>query len=207
MSVRNNPFGSISLPLRFEAAPEESESKPKSESEQPYSQDVVFYTRTSPEINKLNLIDWSDQLSLLTGQTGKIFNKTLKLYTFAGFSATPNLGGLANVLSEIENLGTENEVPPTDFAFLKSRSVVGAAYGLLQSRQKFFTPIPSPVVVTDDLGGIRMVWQKGSKTVRANFGAADNLQSYTYFESDTEHGVLPLDGASLSDRLSWLVKR
>jgi len=128
---------------------------------------------------------------------------------FMTYNTSLAFGSLDDIFSEIENLPENNEVPPTDFAYLKSREIVGTAYGLMLPKQNLVVlvyNIPKPVVVTDDAGGIRMAWRKGVKTVRANFGANDHLQSYTYFESDTEHGIRPLDGGSLSDRLKWLVK-
>ena len=195
MSVRHNLFGAIALPLPVDL-PDETE--PTASSEQPYFQDIAPISRQAKSV-KVSCT-WPNQ-QFFTIPTS---------YVFSGFGEFLSLGNFANVVSEVENLSAENEVPPTDFAYLKCRSVVGAAYGLVLSKRNVpisISNIPKPVIVTDDMGGIRLAWHRGNKTVRANFGATPIHRSYTYFESDTEHGVTPLDGASLSDRLNWLVKR
>jgi hypothetical protein len=202
MSVQNNPFGAIAAPLRFGYSGEPELASPGEQSySQPTSEDFSHATIFTflPHIVPLHE---AAHISFL----GTAYAAPWLLVTNV---PVPNLGSLTNIMSEIENLDSGNEVAPTNFAYLKCRAVVGAAYGLMLSKQNLFTMlagIPKPVIVTDDVGGIRMAWRKGNRTVRANFGGNEHLQSYTYFESDTEHGVMPLDGSSLSDRLKWLIK-
>jgi len=207
MSVQYNPFGVIALAL-----PDlPNETKSTATSEQSYLQDVSFALHKTASqkrtfySNEL-VFESSPSFNLVSQQRFAIPSS----YVFAGFGEFLTLGNFAAIALEIENLSLENEIPPTSFAYLKCHAVVGAAYGLMGSGRNVISSIssiPRPIIVTDDLGGIRLAWRKGDKTVRANFGATGDHQSYAYFESDTEHGVTSLDGASLSDRLTWLVKR
>jgi hypothetical protein len=121
----------------------------------------------------------------------------------------------APVVREIDAVraGSEDEVVPTDFAYMSARSVVESAYGQLPKtlkdlkRQYLPLLIPSPLVTTDDVGGIRLLWRAGNRQVRANFGARPDLRSYLYFESGLEHDMEPLDAQHLAGRLAWLTGR
>jgi hypothetical protein len=205
MSVQNNPFGAIAPLLRFGYPAEPQLASPGEQSySQSYSQSISPDTATLFLANQ-PLVEARHEAAHISF-VGTAYPTAWLVLTDVSI---PSLGNLTNIMSELENLDSENEVPPTNFAYLKSRAVVGMAYGLMLSKQNLFTMlagIPEPVIVTDDVGGIRMAWRKGNKTVRANFGGDEHLQSYSYFESPTEHGVVPLDGGSLSDRLKWLSK-
>jgi hypothetical protein len=200
MSVQNNPFGQMWRGALPSVLPDEPETTLPSEQAYlqgfaPYCRTVTANVFTTARPQGQQLVQFYDSVYLPTA-------------FITGTSSLP-FGSLDDIFSEIENLAENNEVPPTDFAYLKSREIVGTAYGLMLPKQSLVVlvyNIPKPVVVTDDAGGIRMAWRKGAKTVRTNFGANEHLQSYTYFESDTEHGLRPLNGESLSDRLKWLIK-
>jgi hypothetical protein len=211
MSVQGNPFGQMWRGTLPSAPPDKPESKLSNEwpylqgsNEWPHLQGVAPDQGTATLKLFAITSSLSQQLLPFYGLT------EMPSFMFMGIATSLGLGSFTDVISEIENLAAENEVPPTNFAYLHSRAVVGAAYGLMLPKQSLIMPmshIPRPVVVTDDVGGIRLAWRKGIKTVRANFGANDNLRSYVYFESGIEHGVRPLDAASLSDMLNWLIKR
>ncbi|MGH9687725.1 MAG: hypothetical protein ACRD5K_11605 [Candidatus Acidiferrales bacterium] len=114
-----------------------------------------------------------------------------------------------SVIEAIDSLlaSKEDEVPPTDYAYEKARSVVESAYGRVRARMNVPEVIPRPSITTDDVGGIRFSWRANGKQVRANFGARDGLRSYIYFESDRDHDVEELNADRLSGRLSWLTGR
>lgn len=112
-------------------------------------------------------------------------------------------------LTEIDGLaaGMENEVKPTDYAYTRARSLVESAYGQTKLRGNVPELVPQVSVTTDDVGGIRLAWRVGPKQIRANFGAAANLQSYLYFESALQHYVEDLDAKHLAGGLDWLIKK
>jgi hypothetical protein len=99
--------------------------------------------------------------------------------------------------------GTEDEAAPTEYAYERARAIVEAAYGRMRPHS-IPTILPRPVITTDDVGGIRLSWRSEAKQVRANFGAGPELQSYVYFESNSEHNAEDLDSEHLAGRLAWL---
>lgn len=101
----------------------------------------------------------------------------------------------------------EDEVPATQYAYEKARSIVESAYGRVRAQMNVPEVIPRPAVTTDDVGGVRLSWRANAKQVRANFGARDGLRSYIYFESDHEHDVEELNADRLAGRLAWLTGR
>lgn len=116
---------------------------------------------------------------------------------------------VSRVTGEIDALlaGREDEVTPTEYAYLRARSTVESTYGRIKAGQNVPEMVPVPSVTTDDVGGIRLAWQVGTKQVRANFGATLDLRSYLYYESGLEHNAEPLDPEHLAGRLAWLAGR
>jgi hypothetical protein len=118
------------------------------------------------------------------------------------------------VIEQIDALqaGADDEVPPTEYAYERARSIIEEAYGRIDSsraKKRLGVPeiFPRPFVTTDDVGGIRLSWRLGSKLLRANFGARPELQSYIYFESGLEHDAEELSVENLAGRLAWLTGR
>jgi len=109
------------------------------------------------------------------------------------------------VVHDIDELraGKEDEAKPTDFAYVYARRVIESAYGKAKIT-KATTVLPNPLATTDDLGGIRLLWNLGPRNIRLNFGAAPDRQSYLYYEAGLDHGVEPLNDESLVKRLAWL---
>ena len=206
MSVQCNPFGPLGLASRLAFPDVEAESP------RPKAQEYFQYATLSGRATTAVVLDLSSPFVTPVDArqlAAQFYGLVQPTYMLNVHIVPPSFGLVEHIFSEIENLSSDNEVPPTEFAFLKSRSVVGAAYGMMLPKQHSaaaFPSLPAPVVLTDDVGGIRFSWRKGNKTVRANIGANENLRSYIYYESNTEHGVTPLDGGSLSDRLNWLIK-
>jgi len=176
MSVQNNPFGQMWRGTLPAVLPDEPETALPSE--QSYLQGLAPYRGTVT----------ADVFTIIRPQGQQLLQyyelTEMPTTVFIECNTSLAFGSLDDTFSEIENLAENNEVPPTDFAYLKSREIVGTAYGLMLPKQNLVVlvyNIPKPVVVTDDAGGIRMAWRKGAKTVRANFGGNEHLQSYTYF--------------------------
>lgn len=113
------------------------------------------------------------------------------------------------VVREITALaaGKEDEARPTARAYASARNIVESAYGKARSEKNLLGVMPTPYVTTDDLGGIRLLWHTGTRKLRANFGAEDNLRSYLYFETELEHNIEPLDADHLAERLVWLTSK
>lgn len=110
------------------------------------------------------------------------------------------------IIHDIDELmaGKEDEEKPTEFAYSYARRVVESAYGKARITGTLATIVPKPVATTDDAGGIRLLWNLGTRNVRLNFGAAEDRQSYLYYEAGQDHGVEPLDEDRLAGRLAWL---
>ena len=110
------------------------------------------------------------------------------------------------IVHDIDELmaGKEDEEKPTQFAYAYARRVVESAYGKAKITGTLATIVPKPVATTDDAGGIRLLWNLGAKNVRLNFGAAQDRQSYLYYEAGQDHDVEPLDEDHLATRLAWL---
>lgn len=112
------------------------------------------------------------------------------------------------VVGRIDGLATEeDEVKPTKFAYIRARSIVESAYGLIKGPRSVPEIVPEASVTTDDVGGIRLAWRNGPRHVLANFGAEADLRSYIYFESPHEHQIEALDAQHLAGRLAWLTSR
>lgn len=113
------------------------------------------------------------------------------------------------IINEIDALRAgkdEDEAVPTDFAYEAARAVVDSAYSLVETEGTIPRILPTPWATTDDAGGIRVIWNSGSKKLRANFGATPQLQTYLYHESETESDAEPLDPESLRSRIMWLTE-
>ena len=93
------------------------------------------------------------------------------------------------IIHDIDELmaGKEDEEKPTQFAYAYARRVVESAYGKAKITGTLATIVPKPVATTDDAGGIRLLWNLGAKNVRLNFGAAQDRQSYLYYEAGQDH--------------------
>ncbi len=120
----------------------------------------------------------------------------------------PTMGSI-DTIAEIDALtsGSEDEIPPTEFAYRRARSIVESAYGRITTRFNVPEILPKPSATTDDVGGIRLAWRVAGKQIRANFGATPELRSYIYYESGLEHSVEHLDARHLAGRLAWLAER
>jgi len=103
--------------------------------------------------------------------------------------------------------GKEDEEKPTEYAYANARRIIESAYGKAKIASGVSTTVPKPLATTDDVGGIRLLWNLGAKNVRLNFGADDDRQTYLYFEAGLNHGVEPLDEEHLATRLAWLTAR
>lgn len=110
------------------------------------------------------------------------------------------------IVHDIDELmaGKEDEAKPTEFAYAYARRVIESAYGKAKVTGRVPTVLPKPLATTDDVGGIRLLWNLGARNIRLNFGAARDRQSYLYYEADLEHGVEPLNDENLVKRLDWL---
>ena len=113
------------------------------------------------------------------------------------------------IVHDIDELmvGKEDEEKPTAFAYAYARRVIESAYGKAKITGNPSTVVPKPVATTDDAGGIRLLWNLGAKNVRLNFGAAQDRQSYLYYEAGQDHDVEPLDEDHLATRLAWLTSK
>jgi hypothetical protein len=127
----------------------------------------------------------------------------------ATYEITPESRVSSQLIGEIEQLkaGKPDEAQATDFAYKTARAVIESAYALVQLGRNVPRIVPEPWATTDDVGGIRVLWDSGSRKLRANFGARPELQTYLYYESDVEHDAEPLDAKSLKSRLRWLTAR
>jgi hypothetical protein len=95
----------------------------------------------------------------------------------------------------------------TNHAYQSARAVVESAYGrFFTCKEPHAKQLPTPIVTTDERGGVRLSWQSGERHVRTSFAAAENLRSYLYFESPTEHDVEGLQPYTLSKRLHWMLE-
>src|SRR5262249_41702899 len=110
------------------------------------------------------------------------------------------------IVHDIDELmaGKEDEEKPTVFAYSNARSVIESACGKASTTDKINPMLPKPLATTDDVGGIRLLWNLGLRNIRLNFGAAPDRQSYLYYEAGLDHGVEPLDDENLVKRLDWL---
>jgi hypothetical protein len=113
------------------------------------------------------------------------------------------------IVHDIDELmaGKEDEAKPSNFAYTYARRVIESAYGKAKITGSVPTLLPKPLATTDDLGGIRLLWNLGAKNVRLNFGAAQDRQSYLYYEAGQVHGVEPLDEDHVVEKLAWLTAR
>lgn len=122
---------------------------------------------------------------------------------------TPESRTSSQVVTEIDRLkaGKEDEVIPTDYAYEQARRTVEAAYAAIKPLGAVPSVQPEPWATTDDVGGIRLLWDVGSKKLRANFAARPGLRTYLYHESAFEHDAEPLNIQTLTGRLTWLTER
>lgn len=133
----------------------------------------------------------------------------LKVYEMT-YGITPASRVSSQIISAIDQLkaGKEDEVVPTDFAYMTACAVIQSAYSReAQTARNVPRIMPEPWVTTDDVGGIRVLWNFGSRKLRANFGARPELQTYLYYESNSELNAEPLDAELLKRRLTWLTER
>ncbi len=94
---------------------------------------------------------------------------------------------------------------PTGFAFSNALRVVSCALALARAEKPTaYLELPEPAFSTDDLGGVRLIWVKDGRHLRANFGGRPELRSYLYHEIGTEHGIEELESELLLSRLYWL---
>lgn len=118
---------------------------------------------------------------------------------------------LPRILVAIDKLMLPNEddgdPAATEHAYQSARAVIESAYGrLFAGMEQRAKQLPAPVVTTDERGGVRISWQRGDRSVRTSFAAAEGLRSYLYFESPTVHDVEALQPYTLSTRLDWILK-
>lgn len=108
------------------------------------------------------------------------------------------------VENRIKTLPTSDdvEVPPTTYAHVEARRVIGSAYVAIWT-QRTHKP-PTPIIGTDDLGGILVSWTSGNKYVAAKFASQPESRSFVYSEQGVEHQAVDLNEQSLSHRLRWL---
>lgn len=120
----------------------------------------------------------------------------------------PETRTASEIVAEIDRLkaGVEDEVTPTDYAYEQARRTVEAAYAAIKPRRHIPTTLMEPWATTDDVGGIRLLWDVGSRKLRANFGAGPGLRTYLYHESPSEHDAEPLNIRTLTGRLKWLTE-
>jgi hypothetical protein len=119
----------------------------------------------------------------------------------------PRLETIADAMRDLEALRRgEDDVPPTEHAYRNARNMIDSSYRLLLAEYSF-ARLPSPVISTDDIGGVRFTWRSGSKVLRANFGALPESRSYLYHQSGDQYDAEPLHAVNLSERLSWIIAR
>lgn len=121
----------------------------------------------------------------------------------------PETHTASEIVAEIDRLKAgveEDEVTPTDYAYKQARRTVEAAYAAIKPHGRIPTMLTEPWATTDDVGGIRLLWDLGSKKLRANFGAGPGLRTYLYHESLIEHDAEPLNVQTLTRRLKWLTE-
>ncbi len=112
------------------------------------------------------------------------------------------------VQHQIESLpGSEDvEVGPSSFAYSEAvRLVVGAYSAIFSTAAGPRIPkLPTPVIGTDDVGGILISWTQEDKYVAAKFASQPNLRSFIYFEEGLHHEALESNEQALYERLRWL---
>jgi len=118
---------------------------------------------------------------------------------------------LPQILIAIDKLMSPNaddgDPPATEHAYQFARAVVESAYGqFLAVKETQARKLSPPIVTSDERGGVRLSWQRGDKHVRTSFGAAQDVRSYLYFQSPTDHDVEPLKPSNLFARLDWLLQ-
>jgi len=114
---------------------------------------------------------------------------------------------------ELDSLFAEDdtEVAPTSYAHLLARLNLVSAYNSIfvvsrtegEARPSVY--LPPPVVSTDDVGGIIVVWSHSDKSVIANFGARPERKSFVYSSYRGEREAIPMNELNLRNKLIWLI--
>ncbi len=110
-----------------------------------------------------------------------------------------------NVLTDILSAYCDEEddpdfVKPTKASFDLAKGLVEGAY------TEITQDIPSPKVIADEVGGIRLRWVKGEKEIRLSCHRDSALQSYIYHQKGEVHGlVYDVTPEKLIYWLRWLI--
>jgi len=100
------------------------------------------------------------------------------------------------------------EIRPTSYAYSEAKQTVVSAYAAVFSdRHHRPEKLPTPIIGTDDVGGILISWVSGAKYLAAKFASQPELRSFLYFEEGVEHQALDSNEQNLVDRLRWLSNR
>jgi hypothetical protein len=116
----------------------------------------------------------------------------------------------SQIIAEIDQMkagAEDDETIPTDFAYQNAHAIIQSAYAQADPGRTVPRFNPIPWATTDDVGGIRVLWDFSGRKLRANFGASPALKTYLYFESARESDSEALNAESLSRRLKWLTER
>jgi hypothetical protein len=111
------------------------------------------------------------------------------------------------IASQMDSLPTSDdvEVRPTNYAYLRAKQSVLAAYVSMLSEKTERIRIPThPIIGTDDVGGVLVSWASGDKYVAVKFGAQPDSRSFVYFEQGEDHHALDLSEKNLLEKLKWL---
>jgi len=115
----------------------------------------------------------------------------------------------SDVLDKIRTLRNpepdEERPSATDFSYWNCLEAISGAYSLLKAEYPNLEKLSNPTALTDDWGGIRLIWRNVVKVVRANFGGRPDLKSYLYHESEDDYGIERLDDRTIATRLRWLL--
>lgn len=148
--------------------------------------------------------------SLTMGQ--QLFEYTFQTPAATGYTASaialnvPSPPWYSAVKNQLESLPTSDdlEVAPTADAYLRAEHLVMSAYASMVSEKVHGNVLATPVIGTDDSGGIMVSWSARDKYVAAHFGARPESRSFLYFEQGAKHGVVGLSEQSLLEKLKWL---
>jgi hypothetical protein len=201
MAAQHNPWGTV------EDQRPASRTSPRRGERQNYRQPTPSKKAHSSVFPHLQMLD--DALT------------ELRFNPFAAFldafrDEAPAIAGteadlLPTILASIDRLispdANDGDLPATEYAYQSARAVVESAYGRLRDSGKHrATNLPAPIVTTDDIGGVKLSWQRGDRHVRTSFAASQGMRSYLYFESAAEHAVEDLQPSALSSRLEWILR-
>jgi hypothetical protein len=158
--------------------------------------DLVYQSAQSPDIEAIR-----DSLNIVWA------NQKIPVIMFG---MAPGSRVSSQIIGEIDRLkvgAEDDEAIPTDFAYQNAHAVILSAYAQADPGRTVPRFNPIPWATTDDVGGIRVLWDFGTRKLRANFGASPQLKTYLYFASESESDSEALNAESLKSRLKWLTER